>query len=158
VAAREVLLQESRGIRVFAVEKAGSLPTLAPSKMSGSTASPGDAVLGTWLVDENAAAIEIYREEGAYFGKISWLGKKDDREKAAPESSPGMYEQPHPGMVILRNFRFDGSAWTDGTLYNPTNGKTYRGVLHLDAEGELHVRGFVGLELLGHSVVWKRAP
>lgn len=33
------------------------------------------------------------------------------------------------GTVILKNFKFTGSAWENGTIYDPNTGKTYDCIL-----------------------------
>ncbi len=117
-----------------------------------------DAIIGLWVVAEKDAYIEIYRRDGAYFGRIAWL-REDNNPNTGSQvtaSDSRMYEEPRIGMLILRNFRFNGQDWEDGTLYDPTDGKTYKGVLTLDRKGMLHVRGFVGIRLLGKTTVWQR--
>ncbi len=114
--------------------------------------------MGTWVVAEKDATVEIYRRNGAYFGRLAWLREEADPNAASPGANSGsrMYEEPRVGMVILRDFRFNGRDWEGGTLYDPTDGKTYNGILTLDRKGMLHVRGFVGIRLLGKTTVWQR--
>jgi uncharacterized protein (DUF2147 family) len=116
-----------------------------------------DAITGTWQVVEKDAHIEIYREGDGYFGRISWM-RQPPQEKPGdgppPEKKAG--ETPRVGIIIVRNFKFDGKAWKRGTLYDPTDGKTYRGVISLGDKGELHVRGFIGISLFGRTTVWQR--
>ncbi len=111
--------------------------------------APADAILGTWVVAEKDAHIEIYRNGDAYFGRISWLREPEDPDADAVET-------PRVGLVIARDFRFDGRAWKGGTLYDPQDGKNYRGFMALDDRGALHVRGFIGISLLGRTTVWQR--
>jgi uncharacterized protein (DUF2147 family) len=112
-----------------------------------------DAITGTWMVAEKDAYIDIYRQDDRYFGCISWL--RGDNEKAGAAEAK-MHEIPKVGLVIVRGFVFDGHEWKGGTLYNPANGKSYKGIISLDAEGRLHVRGFIGIPILGKTTVWQR--
>jgi uncharacterized protein (DUF2147 family) len=114
---------------------------------------PDDAITGTWMVAEKDAYIDIYRQDDRYFGYISWL-RGDNEKPGAAEAK--IHEIPKVGLVIVRGFVFDGHEWKGGTLYNPTNGKSYRGVISLDAKGQLHVRGFIGISLLGRTTIWQR--
>jgi uncharacterized protein (DUF2147 family) len=114
-----------------------------------------DAVTGIWAVAEKNAHIEIYREGDAYYGRICWIRDDGRSSEGAPRESD-MFEVPKVGLVIVRGFRFDGKEWTGGTLYNPTDGKSYRGVISLSDNGELHVRGFLWIRLLGKTTVWNR--
>ncbi|MEM9385771.1 MAG: DUF2147 domain-containing protein [Pseudomonadota bacterium] len=61
-------------------------------------------------------------------------------------------------MPFLSGFRFDGqSRWIGGRVYAPDNGRTYRGKLWL-REGDLKMRGFVGVSLLGRTATLPRYP
>ena len=116
-----------------------------------------DAITGTWVVAEKDAHIEIYKEDTGYFGRISWL-REGGEEKSGPHQDSKMHESPRIGLIIVRGFRFDGREWRGGTLYDPTDGKSYRGIIRLDNKGRLHVRGFIGISLFGRTTVWERMP
>jgi uncharacterized protein (DUF2147 family) len=63
------------------------------------------------------------------------------------------------GTIILKNFRFDGkNAWRGGTVYDPENGKTYKCILRLRNANTLVVRGYIGISLVGRTVIWTRLP
>ncbi len=113
-----------------------------------------DAILGIWEVAEKDAHIEIYRQDNRYFGRICWLRENGEKKPDAQESK--MYEIPKVGTLIVRGFRFNGIDWRDGTLYDPTDGKSYKGIIRLDAKGRLLVRGYLGISLLGRTTVWRR--
>jgi uncharacterized protein (DUF2147 family) len=119
-----------------------------------------DAIIGTWVVAEKDAHIEIYRQGDVYFGRISWLRGQDGGKPsgAGPAPEAMMHETPRVGLIIVRNFRFDGKAWKAGTLYDPTDGKSYRGIITLPGKDELHVRGYLGISLFGRTTVWHRVP
>jgi uncharacterized protein (DUF2147 family) len=125
----------------------------APLPCAGEDLS-GDAILGTWVVAEKDAHIEIYRQDNRYYGRICWLRGGDPKPGEPPD--PNMYETPRVGLVIVRGFSFDGKKWRWGTLYNPTDGRSYRGIINLDDKGRLHVRGFLGISLLGRTTIWQR--
>ena len=60
------------------------------------------------------------------------------------------------GSVILKNFEFTGKSWEEGTIYDPTNGKTYSCTIKMKKANELEIRGFIGISLLGRTTVWTR--
>ena len=128
-----------------------ALWTAAPCRADDPAA---DAILGAWVVEEKDAHIEIYKQDGRYFGRLSWL--KDGDEKPGDGQGPKMHEAPRVGMVIVRDFRFNGREWRGGMLYDPTDGKSYKGIIRLDTGGRLHVRGYLGITLLGRTTVWQR--
>ncbi len=61
------------------------------------------------------------------------------------------------GAVILQGFRSNGKgAWRGGTVYDPITGTTYSCALKLRNVNTLVVRGYLGIPLLGRTVVWTR--
>ena len=49
-------------------------------------------------------------------------------------------------------------AWTGGFIYDPEKGETYKSNMHLQPDGTLVVRGYIGISWLGRSQVWTRPP
>jgi uncharacterized protein (DUF2147 family) len=120
------------------------------------------SAVGRWQVVNNdgtpGGKVEIYLENGKLFGKVTELrpGRKpEDRcDKCAGEAS----KQPILGMVILRDFHPDGDDWVGGTVLDPENGKEYKGKVWAVGKDQLHMRGFVGISLLGRTATWTRLP
>lgn len=126
--------------------------------------SGGDAILGEWTTEAEETIFHIYKEGDTYSGKIIWL-----REPVYPEGDPDAGQKKHDrknpdkalrdtpilGYVILKNFKYDNGKWSGGTIYDPTEGKTYKCNMKLDG-GTLNVRGYVGVALLGRTVEWHR--
>ena len=71
-----------------------------------------------------------------------------------PDAS--MRQRPLCGLQIGSGFRLkDAEHATDGTLYDPKTGKTYRGTMA--AQGTtLYLRGYIGTPLFGQTQDWKR--
>ena len=119
-----------------------------------------DAILGKWLNEDKDAHIEVYIENGKYYGKIVWLKDPIDEETGKPkvdDENPdeNLQNRPIIGLVILKDFIFDGEKeWEDGTIYDPKNGKTYSCYMKLDEEGILKIRGYIGISWIGRSSYW----
>jgi len=121
-----------------------------------------DDILGTWLNEEGTAQVEIYKEEGKYFGKIVWLKDPLDSITGKPRTDienpdPEKQKKPLLGMVNLKNFIFDDDdEWEDGTIYDPKNGKTYSCYMKFEDETKkkLKIRGYIGISLLGRTTWW----
>jgi uncharacterized protein (DUF2147 family) len=61
------------------------------------------------------------------------------------------------GMTILWGLTKQGEEYQGGEILDPENGKTYRAKMKLEDGGKtLHVRGFIGISLLGRTQVWIR--
>lgn len=117
-------------------------------------ASDPDGIVGTfWSPDKNGK-IEIYKVGEKYFGKIIW-GTKSGKDIHNPD--PALRDREVIGMVILHDFVYDGrDTWKDGTIYDPQTGKTYKSKMTLDDQGDLRVRGYIGIPLIGRTETFTR--
>ena len=120
-----------------------------------------DDVIGTWLTNgKEPAKIQIYKSGDKYFGKIVWL--KNPAENGKPKfdaNNPdeSKRNQPLIGLVILKDFKFDGDdEWKEGDIYDPESGKTYSCFLTLKDKNSLKVRGYIGISLIGRTETWAR--
>jgi uncharacterized protein (DUF2147 family) len=79
----------------------------------------------------------------------------DLRDRHNPESA--LRQRKVTGLEILRGLkpRPDGT-WVGGSIYDPATGNTYTCHLALDGDDRLHVRGYVGIPLLGRTTTWTR--
>jgi len=119
-----------------------------------------DAVIGEWANATGEAHVDIVKRNNKYFGKIVWLkNPKDERgaiktDQKNPNES--LRSKPIQGLEILKDFVFDGEKWTDGKIYDPKSGKTYSCNITLKPDGNLNIRGYIGLSIIGRSEVWKK--
>jgi len=123
-----------------------------------------DDILGVWLNEDKDAHIEIYKEDGKYFGKIIWLLHPNEDNATTPNlddknQDESLRSRPVMGLQLLSNFEFDGDdEWEDGKIYDPKSGKTYSCYMEFydDNKNELKIRGFIGVSLLGKTTYWTR--
>lgn len=119
-----------------------------------------DDILGIWRNASGKGHVEIYKENGKYFGKLVWLKKTHD-ENGKPyldKNNPDKKNttQPLLGLIMLRDFLFDDGEWTGGKIYNPEDGKEYKSYMKLKDRETLYVRGFVGFSWIGKTVTFQR--
>jgi uncharacterized protein (DUF2147 family) len=117
-------------------------------------------VVGKWLSATGDGQIEIYIRSGKYFGKLAWLKEPND-DKGKPKldnKNPiaALKSKPLLGLELLKDFVFEDGKWTDGTIYDPKTGKTYSCNLSLKENGQLNIRGYVGISLIGRTEVWTK--
>jgi uncharacterized protein (DUF2147 family) len=62
------------------------------------------------------------------------------------------------GMVFMRNFHPNGDDWVEGRVVDPENGKEYKGKIWAVGKDSLHLRGYIGISLLGRTESWVRIP
>jgi uncharacterized protein (DUF2147 family) len=119
-----------------------------------------DAILGKWINSTGEAHVEIFKKADKYNGKIVWLKTQKD-EKGIVKTDlknpdPALRSRPILGMEMLRDFVYDDGKWTDGKIYDPKSGKTYSCNMNIKENGDLNMRGYIGVSLLGRTEVWKR--
>ena len=124
----------------------------------------GDDILGVWTTGSKKGRVEIYKEDGKYYGKIIWLKEplNDEGQPKKDVNNPDDDAQSKPlmGLVNLKGFEFDADdeEWVDGTIYDPENGSTYDCYIWFE-DGDrnlLNVRGFVGISIIGRTDEWVR--
>jgi uncharacterized protein (DUF2147 family) len=125
-------------------------------------AQGADKITGLWWNAEKTAKIEVYEENGKYFGKIVELTEPNDEngkpktDKDNPEEE--LRSRPVLGLVILTDLEHDeGNEYEDGEIYDPKTGKTYSCMAELNGNGQLDLRGYIGFSLIGRTSTWTRA-
>ena len=110
---------------------------------------------GYWFTPNHDAKVHITKRGEKLFGKIVDLKEKcrDGKPKVDVETN-----QPTIGLEIVKDFEPDGeNRWAKGTVRDPKEGKTYSGTIEMPNDNQLHLRGFVGIEMFGRTSEWSRA-
>ena len=119
-----------------------------------------ESLIGTWKTIDDVTGdakshIEIYQDNGAFCGKIKSLLQRDP--DTVCESCKGVKkDQPLVGMVIMEGLIPHKNYWSNGTIMDPENGKTYKCKIYLESPDKLKVRGYIGIEALGRNQYWTR--
>lgn len=124
--------------------------------------SSEEQIVGEWLTSNQKAKIKIFKKNNLYYGSISWIKEplKDGKPKLDINNpDTAKRTQPIMGLMLLTAFKYVGDdEWEDGHIYDPEEGKTYSCNMELKDNGKtLHVRGYVGISLMGRTDVWTRA-
>jgi uncharacterized protein (DUF2147 family) len=121
----------------------------------------GQDVAGWWVTADGKAAVVIAPCDGQLCGSIEWLRQPLD-SAGKPKTdihNPDASLRPRLlcGLTILGNFTQDGGGgWKGGWIYDPASGNTYKSIMHVADDGRLHVRGYVGIPMLGRSEIMTR--
>jgi uncharacterized protein (DUF2147 family) len=138
------------------------------AQLSARAAAPGDEILGIWHTTDDKSQVRVFKENNLYFAKIISLKEpnwpSDDKQGMAgkPKNdrrNPVQNLRPRPiaGIQFVNDFKYAGNnLWLGGTIYDPESGKTYKCKMTLISSNRLEVRGFVGVSLLGRTVIWTR--
>jgi uncharacterized protein (DUF2147 family) len=118
-------------------------------------------ILGKWLSESGKAKIEVFESGNKYYGKIIWLKNPLDKQgkPKMDDHNPDPKEREHHllGLLLLKSLEYDGKGtWQNGTIYDPVNGKNYRCRITKDAKGNLDIRGYIGVSMIGRTTVWVR--
>jgi uncharacterized protein (DUF2147 family) len=125
-------------------------------------ATNGDQLLGVWEPSNGKARVKIEKIGEKYYGKIVWLKEPNDPNTGKPKvdkNNPdaSLRTVPLKGYRMLKDFKFSGNnQWDSGTIYDPENGSTYKCVIKMTNNNTLDIRGYIGVEALGRTDVWKR--
>ncbi|WP_411275642.1 DUF2147 domain-containing protein [Daejeonella sp.] len=120
-----------------------------------------DALMGKWLTTSGDAQILVYPTGGKISGRIVWLKKPNDNagksETDNNNPDPKLAERPIIGLEMLKGFTYSNDGvWEGGTIYDPKTGKTYSCKISMINPNQIHVRGFVGISILGRTETWSR--
>jgi uncharacterized protein (DUF2147 family) len=119
-------------------------------------ATAANAIVGNWLTEPRNGIIQIsVLPDGSFQGRV--IGGSNPHRLDERNPQPALRKLELLGEVIMRGMRYEGEArWSGGTIYDPSSGRTYSCRLELQDGGQLKVRGFLGVALLGRSQLWTR--
>jgi uncharacterized protein (DUF2147 family) len=123
------------------------------------TAADTASAVGFWKNED--ATFEIFEDQGKLSGKIVALQEPrtaEGKEKTDIHNpDPSKRDRPIVGLVFMSGFtKKSDSRWENGTVYDPKSGDTYSSYLELDGPEKIKMRGFLGISLIGRTVIWTR--
>lgn len=107
--------------------------------------------LGLWLTSDGNGVIEVGWCGQALCGWI--VGIKRAPGEPMPKDDQGRSQC---GLAIITGERPTGDGDWLGHVTDPRDGKQYHAEIRVDEEGRLHLRGFIGIPLLGQTEIWHR--
>jgi uncharacterized protein (DUF2147 family) len=117
-----------------------------------------DSIVGAWESDEKDVRMEFFKDGDGYKARLLWgnkivesdgqTSKKDVKNPDASLRSRNII-----GIVSLTGLAWDGKEYTGGKIYDPPSGKTYSCKAWVEGD-KLRLRGFMGVSLMGKTVVW----
>jgi len=122
------------------------------AKSPTATTSPL-GIVGYWETLDNktnkpAGILKIWRDHGKFYGKIV---------KSYTECSSKPSANSSVGKTILRDLQYRKGSYVNGRIVDPRSGDDYSVRVRVVNNGEaLQVRGFLGIALLGKTMVWPR--
>ncbi|MED5620435.1 DUF2147 domain-containing protein [Ideonella sp. BN130291] len=113
---------------------------------------------GRWITASGNLEVEVAPCGAALCGVVTKVIANHSMSRPGEAMQPAD-TRPALGMTLLKNFTAEeGEAGTwRGEIYNRENGKTYSGLMSLDANGAMVLRAYVGLPAFGKTQLWQRA-
>jgi uncharacterized protein (DUF2147 family) len=122
-------------------------------------AAQNSTPVGVWLHPDKRIEIEIAPCGDRLCAKIVWF-KRPNGDNGLPladvkNKDPALRTRPLLGLNVLQGLRAAGeNSWEDGEVYNPDDGVNYRTRMSIESDGNLRIRAFILLPLLGHTLIW----
>jgi uncharacterized protein (DUF2147 family) len=118
--------------------------------VSSASASPAPSPLGTWSTANGHGVVAIAPCGDAFCGKIVGI----DRKLAEPMPMD-VHGHSQCVLTIITNQRRKADGTWLGEITDPPDGSTYQATFRLVEDGNLHLRGFIGIPLLGATQIWR---
>ncbi|MCD6092197.1 MAG: DUF2147 domain-containing protein [Bacteroidales bacterium] len=121
-----------------------------------SFAQNADAIIGKYLLP-NDLEVELFKQDGKYFGKIVGLNNyRDGETKDVKNWDSSKRNDPLLGKLIIKNLEFDAEEkiWVNGDMYGPDKGIQVNLEITEVKENDIVI---VGSKFIMHkTMVWKR--
>ena len=110
------------------------------------------AVTGLWLTQDHDGVIKVSTCDSGLCAEIVGMFL-DHPTDPTPVDYRGV-SQCH--LKLIPDAKRTGSSLWKGHILDPRNGRIFGVELHLDTHGNLALRGFLGIPLLGQTQTWTR--
>jgi uncharacterized protein (DUF2147 family) len=120
-------------------------------------AAAADVPAGMWVTQDGSALVRVEPCATSICGSVARVLASGPGTPDTDVHNPdqGLRHRPLVGLPILGGFHWSGRQWTNGRIYDPKTGNTYRSQLSLEPDGSLRVSGCV--LFVCQSQRWPRA-
>jgi uncharacterized protein (DUF2147 family) len=115
-------------------------------------AADPNAVIGTWWTQDRDGVVQLYRCPAGLCGSVVGI------TTFHPDGSPpvDLHGRTRCHLQIVPDGKIDSDGIWNSHIIDPDDGKVYTINLHVDDDGRLRMRGYIGLPLFGRTVFWTR--
>jgi uncharacterized protein (DUF2147 family) len=121
------------------------------------------SVLGRWASDNSI--LEVVESGGQLHATIIALldpiYRADEEDGVAgtvrvdsKNPNEALRARPLVGIDLLEAYSYEDGKW-HGRIYDPESGKTYKSQMTVDSDGNLLMRGYIGMPMLGRTATFK---
>jgi uncharacterized protein (DUF2147 family) len=117
-------------------------------------------IVGKWETEKKDAKMEVFKSGNTYSAKLLWgeqIVEADGVTSIKDVNNPdkSLRDRNVVGIVYITKLKYDDGEYVDGRVYSAQRGATYDCKVWIE-DGNLHLRGYVGISLFGQTTVWKR--
>lgn len=123
----------------------GLLLCLVVTTAGQSTDTSADRILGRWLFPKKQTCVEIYRENGRYFGRMAAIS-------ASCANDYGNINN----QVVLTNLSYAGNEWKGGTMIHPSSGSKFDVEMRMTNANTLVATVYKGVRFISKELVLTR--
>jgi uncharacterized protein (DUF2147 family) len=124
--------------------------TMASGRASAQAA---EDAFGVWLNPEDKSNIELHKCGEGLCARITKLADAHATDAKNPDVAKR--NRAIVGLTIMEGAKKSGANKWSGTLYNPTDGKSYSGTITVKAKDTVDLSGCVAL-ILCRTTTWTR--
>lgn len=115
-----------------------------------SAQSVADKIVGTYKAVQNGqeSKVKIFKYQNGYRAQIVWLKEPNNpdgtpkRDHRNPDKSKQKVLSSQ--VVLVEKVTYDDGVWKNGSIYNPTEGMTYKVEIKFKDAKTLEVKGKLG--------------
>jgi uncharacterized protein (DUF2147 family) len=118
-----------------------------------------DSVMGYWAT--MGSIFEIYEQDDALFGQVRALresvysaaedpGRAGESRMDLNNPDADLQQRTIIGLHMFSEYEYKGGQW-QGKIYDPESGNTYQSNMAINKNGQLEIRGYIGLPMFGRT-------
>lgn len=116
--------------------------------------SGADKITGIYFSENRTGKVQVTEQGGKYIGTLVWTSIEGAKDVKNPDAR--LRDRTLKGTVILKDMVYVDGVWKNGTVYDPESGNTYKATIKLKSDGNLTLRGYIGVPALGRNSTWTR--
>lgn len=130
------------------------------SMASVTLAQSANDIVGIWETEDGGLKFEMFNDGREYqarllYGKYVMEADNATFMKDTKNPDPALRSRSLKHVTILSGLTWKDGEWVGGSFYSVRNGTTLSCSAKV-VDGQLHMRGFVGISLLGQTIVFRR--
>jgi uncharacterized protein (DUF2147 family) len=117
-------------------------------------------IVGIWETQDGGLKFEVFNAGREYqarllYGKYVMEPDNVTFMKDTKNTDEALRSRSLKHVTILSGLTWQDGEWTGGSFYSPRNGTTVSCSAKI-VDGELHMRGYMGISLLGQTIIFRR--